>query len=947
MLLKTLGCLELDPSPLSKPQPLVALCYLALEGDTSRAVLGELFWPDADTTKRSKSLNMLLADLKTLNLVKQEGTKLAATVSTDAQQFLTACQHHDLSALGLYRGGFLPGLEMNKRLALSEPLKNWLLQKRAELHTGWLELRLQRASQCVKQAEPKEAARLTWQVYKDAKKFAEPDEVFIKRVYALLLESGDRRKANELKREAQKEYGIVWETGKMLPALTPTFTGRDEELNHLKTLLLESKKQLVTITGLGGVGKTALALRLAKDVAYYFTKVGVVLLENLLPSTEAAVLLAKIATVLELELPNQMSLETVTKEIADQSMLLLLDNAEQRTQLAPLLTNLLESCPHLQCLVTSREPLNLSYEQRLGLQGLHIPPSEDADFNAYGASRLLLELCALSGANVSAQKREVLELCRLTEGLPLALHLVAPWSPSLPLSQLIKSMRETMLASHGTPDAPTRHKGLQATFDTSFRLLPESQQQAFISLAVFAGKFSFTSVAAIMELSVSQLRRFVETSLLRFSTDDGLYDLHSLVRHYALSKSGQLADTRAKHTDYYLEQLGRLAGDNQEIKRETRQRLAREAENVFAAWHQAALHQDTRLYDLIPVFTSFCEDTNHVTEGLRLLDGMVADGATLDHLWTGRIRANQSWLEHRLGNTATFQRYAAEALELLKDQDADSQSTCYIALGVFHHDAGKFEKAKAYFQKDAELHPATSGEYANALLNLALVNVHLGEYKAATSQLDKAQKHIEDHNKPGKRLQLANVRSQVLLEMVQALKAQVCVTEVLEEAEHEAFRYWLPLLRFKLARGYFQQGETDKARQLALTLLGADNVWVVSLSLLLLGDLAADALQRRDYYLESLVKIKKTRSVPALLLRFVCLAEVTEDKTLATKLLRYCSKHMASLSFVDRSRLVSQEDNVSEGVDDWDVLEPYEVASLLISELKQVKTQLETSVISS
>jgi predicted ATPase/DNA-binding SARP family transcriptional activator len=947
MLLRTLGCLELTDSSFSKPQPLLALCYLALEGKTSRAVLGELLWPGNDSTKRSKSLNTLLTDLKDLSLVEQEGTMLTATILTDAQQFLTACKHSDPSALTLYRGNFLPGLEHNKRLALSPTLNDWLEQKRTELHSRWLELRLQVASQGLKQAEAEEAARLTWLVYKDAKKCGEPQETLLKQTYALLLASGDKRKANQLRREAQRVYGIVWETGSILPNSTPPITGRDEELGFLKTLLLESKKQLVTLTGLGGVGKTALALTLAREIAYHFTKLGVVLLESVPPTAGPPILLAKIAKGLDLPLPH-LSLEAVTREIADQSMLLVLDNAEQRSHLPPLLNSLLEVCPRLHCLVTSREALNFSYERRLTLQGLSIPPNETADFYAYGASRLFLETCQHHGTDVATQKREVLELCRLTEGLPLALHLAAPWANVLPLSDLIRSMRETMLVSHGAVDVPTRHQGLRATFDTSFGLLSESEQQAFTKLTVFTGKFGFTAVAALMELSVSQLRRFVELSLLRFSTEDGLYDLHPLVRHYALNKGENLAkieetNVQEKHADHYLKQLGHLAGNQQAIKRETRQRLAKEVENVFLAWSYAVSRNDPRLYELSPALMTLCDHTARHHEGLALLEATLELGRPA--LWTGRIRACQAWLEHRLGNTAIFQRYLTQALDLLGDEDKRGQSLCYITSGIAHHDAGEFVKARAAFERDANLHPLHSGEYANALTNLALLHLQLGEYDVASRQLDEAQVHFETHGKVEKLLQVANVRGQLLLETGQPLRAQLCLLEALERLEkHPEFAYWSPLLQAHLARTYEQNGEVAKAKQAATVVSEtSQDVWAVSAALTLLGDLETNPEQRQLYYLASLKKLKATRSVPAFLLLFLRLAEVSSDGDFATRLQGYCRNHKLQMSFADRARLQKFKRVYSDVADPWDDFEAYEIAGLVINHLSVTeKKQLDT-----
>jgi predicted ATPase/DNA-binding CsgD family transcriptional regulator len=393
------------------------------------------------------------------------------------------------------------------------------------------------------------------------------------------------------------------------PSPTPFF-GRAREIEDVGGLLGNHNCRLLTLLGPGGIGKTRLALEAAGRFAHYFAD-GVVVV-NLQAVSSDATLVAAIADALALPLTGQLSLyEQLLAGLRGRDLLLLLDNFEQLLDMpgtargsagaSGLLSTLLAEAPALRLLVTSREVLNLQEEWLYPLDGLDLP-GDDAHAAESGAVQLFVERArrVRREFQLEGERATVVQICRLVEGMPLAIELAAAWAKTLPCATIAAEIqRGLQLLTSNVRNMPERHRSVRATFDQSWAQLDEHERRVFAQLAVFRGGFSreaaervLASIPAAGQAPFSTLptlAALVDKSLLRHEPD-GRFHVHELLRQYAqqqLEQFGLDADSRQTHAAYFASFLADrrdalLGGDQVAALTE----IAAELPNIRAAWSE-------------------------------------------------------------------------------------------------------------------------------------------------------------------------------------------------------------------------------------------------------------------------------------------------------------------------------------------------------------------------
>jgi len=362
-----------------------------------------------------------------------------------------------------------------------------------------------------------------------------------------------------------------------VPAELTSFVGRRHELTEVKQRLGVSR--LVTLTGAGGVGKTRLALRAAAEMARAFRH-GVWLVP-LAPIEDPPLVTQAVFHALGLQdRAAGWSLSALTDYLTGRHLMLVLDNCEHLLDsCAVLASTLLQGCPDVRLLATSRQALGIAGEARMRVPSLSLPEDGSAPVAerviSFEAVALLVERAQAvlptfraDASNTAA----VLRLCRRLDGIPLALELAAARLEALSLDQLNQALdRELSVLGEGNRAAAPRQQTLEATIGWSYRLLTESERLLWAHLSVFAG--SFDEEAAIKVCSgpelpaeqiVKLLAKLVEKSILKrdFAAQPTRYMLLETLRQYGRQKLLELGaeiQLQRRHRDWILEMAAAVA----------------------------------------------------------------------------------------------------------------------------------------------------------------------------------------------------------------------------------------------------------------------------------------------------------------------------------------------------------------------------------------------------
>ncbi len=538
-----------------------------------------------------------------------------------------------------------------------------------------------------------------------------------------------------------------------MPRPATPLVGRRPEIAAISALF-ESGARLVTLVGPGGVGKTRLGIATAQELGVASADGAAFV--DLASLADATLVPSALASTLGVADEGDTVGGAIATRLAGSDLFLVLDNFEHVQDAAPAVAELLAGAPRLRILVTSRTPLRLQGEHVFAVPPLEIP-REGIRFDELeqndSAAVFLARARAVDRSSELTETNapSVAEICRLLDGIPLALELAAARTRVLTPEQIVSRIaRPLELLTGGARDLPVRHQTLRATIDWSYELLTPAQQTLFGRLSVFPGGCSLEAVETVCAPDLDSLSALLDHSLLRREQGPGgepRFRMLATIRDYAAEhlSAEERAPLRKRHAAHFLETAERMreiiAGSGAR-EAEFLAELEQDHDNYRAAlrWAQEA-GDDGTLLRLVTALRLFWMVRGHLAEGRSwYVTALTAPGAESDPNRAGALSAG-GILVYRMGEFELARRWWEEArdeFERSGDVAASARTLGHLA-GIAHAE-GDLERAAELWQESADELRKLGDEMrlAIALGNLGVAAASRHRYGDAVAFLEEA-----------------------------------------------------------------------------------------------------------------------------------------------------------------------------------------------------------------
>ena len=509
-----------------------------------------------------------------------------------------------------------------------------------------------------------------------------------------------------------------------LPQQLTSFVGRKRQLEEVQALLTNTR--LLTLVGMGGIGKTRFSLQLSGSVLDRFPD-GIWLVELAALTDPRDVPLA-VATVLRVtEEAGRPVGEALQRFARDRKLLLILDNCEHLLQAcAGLAMHLLQAGPDIRILASSREPLHIAGEKIYPLPALELPTSgttaEPEDLERFESASLFIERANSARPGIEWTPQNLLavaDICRRLDGIPLALELAAARVRAMSVAQISARLHDRFrLLTRGDTTALPRQQTLRALIDWSFGLLTTPERELLQRLAVFAGGWTLEAAEAVGgggDLDsgdvLGLLANLVDKSLVTLETNGNRYRLLETVRQYAqerLDASEDAGPTRRRHLEYFVALAERaatnLVGADQGA---WLSQLDLEAENLLAAHAECDRAEGGGELGLRLVFSV---KLYLIYRGMlallqRLtLEALARPGAKAPTQARCRVLHAAGQVESFMGRYPEARRHLEQSLAIAKEIDDTARAAIVLGeLGMVCMGQGELAEARSYLENAVQL----------------------------------------------------------------------------------------------------------------------------------------------------------------------------------------------------------------------------------------------------
>ncbi len=497
-----------------------------------------------------------------------------------------------------------------------------------------------------------------------------------------------------------------------LPTQSTAFIGRQAELDAIGGCLDDPACRLLTLVGRGGVGKTRLALQAAAarvaafpDGAYYVPLAPLSSGERI-PTTIADAIGCDFYSS---ESPQQQLLDY----LREKRLLLVLDSFEHLLEHVPLVTALLDTCPDVQCVLTSCAPVSLDETRSITVQGMRYPEAAaplDGAARDYDAIRLFLHNARRSDPDFEGKRENwacIVRICQLLEGLPLGIELAATWVRMLDCAEIVEEIEHNLdFLTTSARELPARHRSLRAVLDYSWKLLEQTERDVLKQLSVFRGGFQAEAALAVAQTDMDALTKLVNQAHLHYDEQLRRYTMPLALHQYAEERLHSAPAVRCQAQErlslYSADYLKQREADIQyAYQTDALDEIAREIENLRAGWDWAlAQGRYALIAAALDPFFHFYKIRGWFREGLELFRVSLA---ALEHRappgLIARFYLPLAWFCFKLGEYEEAETWATRGLVGAREHHhlPDEAFGNYV-LGYIHHRHGQNAAAIGCFK---------------------------------------------------------------------------------------------------------------------------------------------------------------------------------------------------------------------------------------------------------